>query len=624
MSIFNKFSIKFKVFLIAAFSIFYMLLFTFSNNYFSSKVQETFRGMEKNELHTKNLIQDIINNISKINKLVIVASISEEVTPKTIEMTASYNAIITKNISALKTIAKNKKKKKLKEYMNLIEKRYTAFYSIAANLHTTFKEDFDDGIDEIIGLDAISTKMEKELSQLLKFSHKNFNNKLRGIDKLMDFSHQFTIVVSIVAITLFIIFSYLFTSSIISSINKFRIGLSDFFMFLNKEKTSTTLLNESYDDEIGDMAKVVNKNIKNIELMIKEDNKIIDDVTNVVNHICNGYLDKRVTTTSSNPTLNKLITVLNQMIESLHQMIEHSLETLSHYEKQDFRGTTSMKCSGELCNLMNGIDALGSAISSMLVQNKKDGLILQNSSNILLKDIEILNTNANQSATSLEETSTSIEEIATNIENNTNNVIKMAQFANKVTTSVNAGQELANQTTQAMEEMSTEVSAINDAISVIDQISFQTNILSLNAAVEAATAGESGKGFAVVAQEVRNLASRSSDAANEIKSLVEKAIVKSNSGKTITDQMITGYNTLNENIVNTLDLIKDVEVASKEQQKGITQINNTIGSLENQTQENAAVASKTNTIAKQTASIANNLVEEANKKEFNGKDTIDI
>ncbi|WP_226809460.1 methyl-accepting chemotaxis protein, partial [Aliarcobacter butzleri] len=79
-----------------------------------------------------------------------------------------------------------------------------------------------------------------------------------------------------------------------------------------------------------------------------------------------------------------------------------------------------------------------------------------------------------------------------------------------------------------------QVNAINEAIGVIDNIAFQTNILSLNAAVEAATAGEAGKGFAVVAQEVRNLASRSAEAAHEIKAIVENATIKANEGKNIT------------------------------------------------------------------------------------------
>jgi methyl-accepting chemotaxis protein len=173
-----------------------------------------------------------------------------------------------------------------------------------------------------------------------------------------------------------------------------------------------------------------------------------------------------------------------------------------------------------------------------------------------------------------------------------------------------------------MDKINTEVTAISEAITVIDQIAFQTNILSLNAAVEAATAGEAGKGFAVGAQEVRNLASRSAEAANEIKTLVANATDKANTGKKIADEMIDGYTHLNESISKTLELISEVEIASKEQQSGIVQINDAITSLDRQTQQNASIASQTNDIAIKTDTIAKVIVSEVDKKEFNGKDNI--
>jgi len=198
----------------------------------------------------------------------------------------------------------------------------------------------------------------------------------------------------------------------------------------------------------------------------------------------------------------------------------------------------------------------------------------------------------------------------------------MSSFANNLSDASHEGQDLAQETTKAMDEINTEVTAISEAISVIDQIAFQTNILSLNAAVEAATAGEAGKGFAVVAQEVRNLAARSADAANEIKLLVENANSKANQGKNVADKMIDGYTELNKNVQNTIDLISDIETASKEQQAGIEQINDAVASLDKQTQENANIASQTRDVAVQTDTIAKLVVSNANEKEFNGKDTV--
>jgi len=258
----------------------------------------------------------------------------------------------------------------------------------------------------------------------------------------------------------------------------------------------------------------------------------------------------------------------------------------------------------------------------MLVDNKSNGLTIGNSSEILLRNVDTLNRNSNSAATALEQTAAALEEMTGNISSNTNNIIQMSNLASNVTDSARKGELLSNQTTKAMNEIDQEVNAINDAITVIDQIAFQTNILSLNAAVEAATAGEAGKGFAVVAQEVRNLASRSAEAANEIKTLVQNATDKANGGKKISDEMINGYSTLNESISQTIELIKNVELASKEQLTGIEQINDAVNSLDQQTQQNAAIASQTHGVALETDNIAKLIVTNADEKKFIGKNDI--
>ena len=179
--------------------------------------------------------------------------------------------------------------------------------------------------------------------------------------------------------------------------------------------------------------------------------------------------------------------------------------------------------------------------------------------------------------------------------------------------------EVENEVVNSLVSKSKDIAQV---INIIQEIAFQTNILSLNAAVEAATAGEAGRGFAVVAAEVRNLASRSAEAAKEIKTLVENATNKANNGKNIADKMISGYGGLTDNITKTMQLIKGVEVAIKEQQQGIEQINNAINSLDQQTQANAIVASQTKDIANQTQSIALTIVADADEKEFEGKHTV--
>jgi methyl-accepting chemotaxis protein len=171
-----------------------------------------------------------------------------------------------------------------------------------------------------------------------------------------------------------------------------------------------------------------------------------------------------------------------------------------------------------------------------------------------------------------------------------------------------------------MDRINDKTKSIEEAISIIDQIAFQTNILSLNAAVEAATAGEAGRGFAVVAAEVRNLASRSAEAAKEIKSLVGSATQETNNGKNASYEMIKEYDSLNENIQKTKQIIENISSSLKEQERGIEQVNVAIADLDKATQQNALKAQETKEIANHNDQMATTMVVETNKTNFLGRD----
>jgi len=200
-----------------------------------------------------------------------------------------------------------------------------------------------------------------------------------------------------------------------------------------------------------------------------------------------------------------------------------------------------------------------------------------------------------QSAQKLNKTTEVVDDLNHKITETTQQISNMSNNTSSVTNSLHDESTLANKTVESMEEINTQVTAINEAISVIDQIAFQTNILSLNAAVEAATAGEAGKGFAVVAQEVRNLASRSAEAANEIKKIVETATAKANEGKEISTKMIAGFDTLNTNINLMAETIQSVTVSSNEQQENMHDINSAIDELGRYIQQSAEVANRSKT-----------------------------
>ena len=491
---------------------------------------------------------------------------------------------------------------------------------------------------------VIELKSLGEDSQALELLVKDvsplFTNWLKVINEFIDYEEEKNqlltpqarevassfsttmIIILIISIILGSSVAYYISRRLTSDANCLQAGLEDFFKFVNKEKDTSELINLDSKDEFGQMAKVININIEKTKKLIIQDSELIEDVKSVVAEVKNGKLTKRILKNTQNENLEELKNTFNEMLETTSKNVCEDINkitrVLDNFAKLDFKD----RVENDNGIVSIGLNNLAQIITDMLIENKSNGLTLEGSSVVLLSNVEILNKNSNQAAASLEETAAALEEVTSNIESTTNNIIQMASHGNEVKSSVTKGQNLANQTTEAMNEINTEVTAISDAISVIDQIAFQTNILSLNAAVEAATAGEAGKGFAVVAAEVRNLASRSAEAANEIKGLVEKANGKADSGKKIADDMINGYKHLNESISKTLELISDVEIASREQQSGILQINDAITSLDRQTQENANIASATEDIAKQTDSIAKIIVANVNEKEFQDKDNV--
>ncbi|QKF59102.1 methyl-accepting chemotaxis protein [Aliarcobacter lanthieri] len=430
-------------------------------------------------------------------------------------------------------------------------------------------------------------------------------------------------IITLLILTIIGVILMIISNNILNSIKSFKYGLLGFFAYLNREVYNIELLKDSSKDEFGEMAKVVNENIKKTQKGIEEDRRLIDETITVLSEFEQGDLCQRLNIEVTNPALMQLKQMLNNMGENLESNINNILNILEQYANYNYLNKIDQKGLKEhLLKLARGVNHLGDSITTMLVENKSNGLTLENSSKILLSNVDILNVSSNEAATSLEETAAALEEITSNIRNTTHNIAKMSNLSTDVTKSVNEGEELANKTTTAMDEINAQVNAISEAIGVIDNIAFQTNILSLNAAVEAATAGESGKGFAVVAQEVRNLASRSAEAAKEIKDIVERATVKADEGKQIATNMINGYVGLSKNIEETITLISDIEMSSKEQLMGIEQINDAVNQLDQQTQQNAMVASQTNDIAIQTNNIAKLVVSNANEKEFIGKNDV--
>ena len=488
----------------------------------------------------------------------------------------------------------------------LLNKKDPLYNQIKTKQKYAFGEADNNGVKELIAYSTIDTTNWKLVIKLNKDSIFEEINK------------QIIIEIILYIILLVIILTIIFFSltKMLAPLSTVEDGLNFFFRYLKGDENEIKKIDINTNDEFGNMAKVINSEMHLISQGINQDRKLINNVKEVVSQVNKGKLDVEVKESASNKSLNELKDILNEMIRTISQNVNSDinpiLSQLQEYSELNFENNIQ-NADG---NISKGLNDLCNIINQMLQENKTNGLALEDSSQTLLQNVDVLNKSSNVTAVSLEETAAAIEEITSTVINNTNRIGEMSNHSNELSQSIKEGQELASSTVISMDEINEQTQSIADAITVIDQIAFQTNILSLNAAVEAATAGEAGKGFAVVAQEVRNLASRSAEAAKEIKDLVENATQKTDNGKQIADSMIRGYDKLNENIQKTTKAIVDISESSKEQRTSIEQINDVITKLDQQSQKNAAVATETHDIALNSSQLAREILEAVNKKKF--------
>ncbi|WP_116138435.1 methyl-accepting chemotaxis protein [Trinickia diaoshuihuensis] len=200
-----------------------------------------------------------------------------------------------------------------------------------------------------------------------------------------------------------------------------------------------------------------------------------------------------------------------------------------------------------------------------------------------------LSSRTEEQAASLGETAASMEQLTATVKQNADNARQANQMAADTSRIAGEGGEAVQQVVSTMQNIAASSARVVDIISVIEGIAFQTNILALNAAVEAARAGEQGRGFAVVAGEVRNLARRSSEAAKEIKGLIEESVGSVEAGKTLVESAGSKMDSLVHSVKRVTDIISEISAASEEQSRGIEQVNIAIAQMDQTTQQNAAM-----------------------------------
>ncbi|MCW0448170.1 methyl-accepting chemotaxis protein [Xanthomonas sacchari] len=293
------------------------------------------------------------------------------------------------------------------------------------------------------------------------------------------------------------------------------------------------------------------------------------------------------------------------MVQDLNAMMEvsdHNLGKLSALLQSIAAGDLTARMEGEFhgvfATMRDDANATVEQLTGIVGRIQTAAVSINAAATEIAAGNDDLSRRTEQQAASLEETAASMEELTSTVKQNAEHARQANQLAAGAASVASQGGSVVGQVVETMSGIEASSKKIADIIGVIDGIAFQTNILALNAAVEAARAGEQGRGFAVVASEVRTLAQRSSNAAKEIKSLIDDSVDQVANGSTLVRQAGETMAEIVASVQRVTDIMGEISAASQEQASGIEQVNQTVTQMDETTQQNAALVEEATAAAR--------------------------
>ncbi|HDC4655931.1 methyl-accepting chemotaxis protein [Enterobacter hormaechei] len=269
------------------------------------------------------------------------------------------------------------------------------------------------------------------------------------------------------------------------------------------------------------------------------------------------------------------------------------------------------KGGDEVAQIAQAFNAFSDKLSVVMVQLRDASASVKNAAHEIAAGNQDLSGRTEQAASSLRETASAVEEITASVTQSNESAAEANEQASKASAAASRGGDVVAQAISTMQSIELASAKIGDITSVIDGIAFQTNILALNASVEAARAGEQGRGFAVVAGEVRNLASRSAQAAKEIKSLIDSTTESVATGSRFVHLAGDSMDEIRASVGSVSGIMREISIATREQMKGIHEINHAVNHLDRMVQQNAELVVQSAAAASALQSQAGDLAETA-------------
>lgn len=303
---------------------------------------------------------------------------------------------------------------------------------------------------------------------------------------------------------------------------------------------------------------------------------------------------------------------INDTMSQLEIVITEINQVTTAQSRGDLSQHVLTQADGQLLLMKESINHSISRMQQVVEQIAHSSDVVSNVSTQVSHSAHNLSSRIQEQAIALEKTTASIQEMAHAVQRNDESAQTATQLINNMQHKANNSMDIMKQTIDAMSDINTSSHHIADIVGLIDSIAFQTNLLALNAAVEAARAGEHGRGFAVVASEVRGLAQKSSEAAKEIRTLIEESLKRATIGSTLANKSGDMLHEIMHEITAFSQTMIKIAAASAEQTEGISEVNRSIARIEQASQENATLVKETTTATEHLSTEAGRLREQVN------------